>query len=34
MANERSPDQLAYWTFVLTMVGVGLWIAVAFVFVL
>ena len=34
MAKERSPDQLAYRTFVLTMVGVGLWIAAVFVFVL
>jgi len=34
MSNERTPDQIARWAFLLTIVGVGAWIAVVFVFIL
>ncbi len=36
MSNDdhSSPEQIASWTFWLTMVGVGSWIAVVFIFIL
>ena len=34
MGIARSPDDLAYRTFVITMVGVGAFIAVVFLFIL
>jgi len=35
MANEhRSSDDLAFWAFLLSMIGVGAWIAFVFVFIL
>jgi hypothetical protein len=34
MSKERTPDRITHWAFVLTIVGVGAWIAVVFVFIL
>lgn len=34
MAKEYRPNELATRTFVITMVGVGLWIAASFLFVI
>ena len=34
MAKERTPEDLAYRTFMLTVAGIGCFIAVVFVFVL
>jgi hypothetical protein len=34
MSQDKSPEQLATLTFWLTMVGVGAWIAIAFIFII
>ena len=34
MSKDRTPDQIALWAFCLTIAGVGLWIAVVFIFIL
>ncbi len=34
MSQDKSPDQIATVTFWLTMIGVGAWIAVSFIFII
>jgi hypothetical protein len=34
MSKERTPDRIAYWAFLLTLISVGAWIAVVFIFIL
>jgi hypothetical protein len=34
LSIENSPDAVAFWAFALTLVGVGAWIAISFIFVI
>jgi uncharacterized membrane protein YhdT len=34
MSEDRTPDKIALWAFWLTILGVGLWIAFVFAFIL
>ena len=34
MSNQESPEKIAKWAFVLTLLSVGAWIAVVFIFIL